>query len=200
MKKIVVFLLLALLIFGMLGCARTETIYERTVNGETYLIDSKNQTLTHEGAVYTYTLPKLPEGVTFQGGFLQVQYPDGTWYQKEIDFRGQLVLGTEKTSSNYDEKTYPRGEDLCYALEEEVLKVAGQDDRTQAQEKDGTYIVICIILTGLGALNIFLPEIAWWISVGRWIKDAEPSEHAIRQTRIAGVFLIAMGLGVLIFQ
>ena len=199
MKKFAIFLLLALLIFGLLGCAQEKTIYERTVNGETYLINSKNQTLTHEGAVYTYTLPKLPEGVTFQGGFLRVQYPDGTWYQKEIDFRGQLVLGTEKTSSNYDEKTYPRGEDLCYALEEEALRAAvGEEDQT-SPEKD-VMLVMGIFFILVGGVDLVFPQLGVYLKHAMWVKDAEPSEFALGYTRAVGGILIAIGIGMLIFM
>ena len=200
MKKIVVFLLLALLIASLVACARTETVYERTVNGETYLINTRNQTLTHEGAVYTYTITEKSSKEYIRFGLLRVQYPDGTWYEREIDDDGRLGLSYEKTSSNYDEKTYPRGEDLCYALEDVALETVDRGERAFSWENIEYKIIILGFFGIWGAFQIFLPETVCWIRHGRWVKDAEPTEEAIRATRFGGVFLIVVGICVLLFM
>ena len=198
MKKCAIFLLLALLMITMMGCSREETTYERTVNGETYVIDSKNQTLTHEGAVYTYTITEKSSKEYIRFGLLRVQYPDGTWYEREIDSDGNLGLSYEKTSSNYDEKTYPRGEDLCYALEKEALRAAGAEDDKDSGENTAM-IVVAIFLAGVGAFLLLFPEAAHHLNYGLWVKDAEPTEFALGYTRFAGVVLIAICIGVLLF-
>ena len=199
MKKLSVFLLLALLILSMVACSERVTTYERTVNGETYLIDTRNQTLTHEGKVYTYTITEKSSTAYSRFGLLRVQYPDGTWYEKEIESDGYLGLSYEKTSSNYDENTYPRGSDLCYVLEQETLKAAGKEDEQDFGE-NAAYIVVAIALAGVGVFLLLFPEVAHHLNYGLWVKDAEPTEFALGYTRFAGVMLIALGVGVLIFM
>ena len=199
MKKFTLFLLLALLSFGMVACAEQVTTYEYTVNGETYAIDVAKQTLTHKDAVYTYeNLRKQSEGV-FQGGTIRLTYPDGTWYQSDIDSDWRFVLGTEKTSSNYDENTYPRGGDMFHALEKALLQAAEANDST-AGDETGMKIVFVVLFGVPGVVCLIFPEAACHLGHSMWIKNAEPSEFALGYTRGVGVFLIVISLGVLILM
>lgn len=199
MKKFAVFLLLALLIFSLAACAREQLGYERTVNGETYLIDTKNHTLTHDGKVYTYSITEISSNAYARYGLLRVQYPDGTWYEREIDDDGYLGLSYEKTSSNYDENTYPRGADLCYALEKETIKAAvGEEDGDSSERNVIVFVSVFLILAG--GVNVAFPQLGVYLKHAMWVKDAEPSEFAIAYSRVVGVIFIALGIGVLIFM
>jgi len=58
------------------------------------------------------------------------------------------------------------------------------------------FLSILVIL--LGAVNIFVPEIGWYISYGWRYKNAEPSNVALSLGRISGVILTVVGIGILV--
>lgn len=54
-------------------------------------------------------------------------------------------------------------------------------------------IIFAIICLGIGALNIFCPELGWYLSEGWKFRDAEPSDFALTMTRIGGVISVIIG-------
>ena len=198
MKKIVGFLLLALLIASLVACARTETIYERTVNGETYVINRENDTVTHDGNVYKYMLFGVGTNVSSSWS-LTITYPDGSWYRKDVDSNGYVELGSEQTSDDYDPKKYAKGEDLCYVLEELTLKAASGGGNGLTQEKMIAKVLASLVLISVGVLNLVFPGLFHSLKYRLWVRDAEPTEFAVGMARIAGVIYIVMGISVLLF-
>jgi len=198
MKKCVLFLLLALLIFNLAACARTETINERTVNGETYVINRENNTVTHDGSIYSYLLIGIGTDVS-SSWTLTITYPDGSWYRRDVDSNGYLVLGSEETSEDYDAKKYTRGEDLCYALEDLTVQAVTGDGRKPTQDEMIVKVLLGLLFISVGALNLIFPGLFHQLKYALWVKDAEPTEFAIGHARFAGVVWIIVGIGVLIF-
>ena len=60
-------------------------------------------------------------------------------------------------------------------------------------------IIFGIICLALGALNIFLPELGWYLNVGWKFRDAEPSDAALTMTRVGGIIAVIIGF-VFFFQ
>ncbi|WP_332650292.1 DUF6199 family natural product biosynthesis protein [Lysinibacillus sp. 54212] len=50
------------------------------------------------------------------------------------------------------------------------------------------------ILVLFGLLNILLPGLVWFFSIGWQFRDAEPSDTALKVNRIIGYFLLIVGV------
>lgn len=79
----------------------------------------------------------------------------------------------------------------------EVLEIDSQF-LTVIFEEDTQYDVpsplLVIALFGLGAWNLISPQSAWWLAHGWWYKDGEPSDLALILYRLAGAFMILVGV------
>ena len=193
MKKCALFLLLALLIFGLLGCAQDKTIYERTVNGKTYVINREENTVTCDGVVCRYSILGVKVG-NFYSGQLTIMYPNGSWYARDIDSNGYLVLGSEETSDDYSDSIYPRGEDLCFVMEEFTLSAANSNGKTTTQNGRIVKILVGLVVICMGAVNLFFPGLFFSLKYALWVQNAEPTDFALGMSRIGGVILIIMGV------
>lgn len=68
------------------------------------------------------------------------------------------------------------------------------DRPTQQREARGGYLLVGLLLLGIGIFNTASPRTGWYWSYGWRFKDAEPSEAALLAGRLGGVVCIIIGI------
>jgi len=58
--------------------------------------------------------------------------------------------------------------------------------------------VFIFLITVFGIVNVFVPYVGWYLSIGWKIKDAEPSDLALGMQRLGGGIVAAIGIVVMI--
>lgn len=153
----------------------TSHIYETEVNGESFTVDTKENTITHMGDVYRYEeneWPKTP----------RIIYPNGA------DFADGLG------SSNYDPERYVSGETLI------AVASGAENSKPVAKNPVDVFgnILLGMLLCGIGALNIFKPEFGWYLKLGWKIRDGEPSDLYLALARFGGGVSVLIGIIVIL--
>lgn len=180
MKKIVTFLMAALLTIALCACSTSvETTYEVTKNGREYIVDTENSTISDGINTYRYTFSGNSAAYT-----AKITYPDGSsywWSKKDTD-----GFSTGGWSDDYDENRYVDGETLCDIL---LVKAPKKSKMVGSGE-----LIAAILLIAIGAFNAFSPYNAWYWEYGWRFKDAKPSDTALGVHRASGVIAIIVGL------
>lgn len=187
MKKLMIFLLAALLAVCVCACASSEnsSVYTVTRNGTDYTVNQENGTISDGTYTYQYTLSGNSSGYS-----ISITYPDGsTYWWSEQTSSGGLGLGSGGWSDDYDENRYVSGDVLCGILEAGVP--------ASRQSSPGN-VLIGIVLLGLGLFNIISPHTAWYLRNGWRYQDVEPSDLALGVTRGCGVACVIFAIVILI--
>ncbi len=172
MKKWLIILLLMATVL-LVACTQRENtnIYETEVNGRLFTVDTKKDTITHEGDVYHYESGQWPEG-------MRIIYPNGA------DFKD----GTG--SSNYDPERYVPGETL-------IGVASGAESRKQDNKVEIGNLFLGLFLCVVGAFNLFCPQLAWYWEFGWKFRDTEPSGLYLGFIRFGGG--VAALIGIIMF-
>lgn len=177
MKRLIPVLLCLLLI--LCGC-RADPVRTVEYGGVSYTVDTENSTIEDGTYVYTYQT---------DGNTVTITYPDGSSYWYTSSRSGQVTVGTFGWSDDYRDDRYVPGSTLEDVLEE-VLEDEGAN---------GGIILGGLVLCALGVWYVAAPCSVWYLEWGWRYKDAEPSDAALIFGRVAGVFLLVMGVIALIF-
>ena len=169
MKKLLfIFLLVAAMLLAACTQSGEKNIYETWINDQLFTVDTKQNTITHMGDVYRYESSEWPSGI-------RIIYPNGA------DFKG----GTG--SSNYDPVRYVPGETL--------VGVAGGAISRKADNKvEIGNLFLGLFLCGIGAFNLFCPQLAWYWEFGWKFRDAEPSDFYLGFIRFIGGVVALIGI------
>ena len=173
-------LLIPLLVLALLlsGCAGEPMPYEYVQGDISVTVDPVKHTITHEENVYLYGVEKFDTRTEYV-----IQYPNGAIYYWTATGNG----GSGGWSDDYDEFRYIPGDFLVDALRQSVSQIS------PSREKKGNF-GIGLLLMGLGAVNFFIPELAFYLRYGWAVENAEPSDAYITWTKIGGVLAAIIGL------
>ena len=137
-------------------------------------MDPVNHTITYEDDVYIYTVTASGRSRTHY----EITYPNGaTYYWTKTD-----TVGSGGWSDDYDETRYISGDILIDAIRFK-----------QPREKTGNPF-LGILLIGLGALNIWKPELSFYLRYGWAVRNAEPSDGYLAMTAFGGIVVVVIGL------
>ena len=174
MKKVWLFLVCALLIFGLCACASTQEPYTVEKNRLTFQIDPEAKTISDGTDTYSYSLSGTSSGYR-----LTITFPNGSTYS-ESSSDGIVTISTSK---DYKYDTYPDGGTLCAVLEDEISGI-----RSSHSPIGG------ILTFLLGLLCLLAPRFIWYVGWGWRFKDAQPSDLALILNRICGAVFIIIGI------
>jgi len=170
LKKLLICLVL---LFGLIlsSCSVKNDKYEVAIQDKTFLIDTVNKTILHEGQIYKYDI---------NGPTITITYPDNSKYWWTQQANG----GYGGMSDNYDESKYVPGNILIEALTYEI----------PTTNKSGKNYFLGFILLALGIWSTVSPYSVWYLRYGWIYENAEPSDVAIELIRIGGLFIILVGV------
>ena len=170
-KRLIILLLMAAVLLA--ACTQNENkhIYETAVNDQLFTVDTKQNTITHMSDVYRYEDGKWPEG-------MRIIYPNGADFQNGIG------------SSNYDPERYVDGETL-------IGVASGAESRKADNKVEIGNLFLGLFLCGVGAFNLFCPQLAWYLEFGWKFRDAEPSDFYLGFIRFGGG--VAALIGIVLF-
>lgn len=185
MKRRVLLLLLAVVLL-LTGCQRKkEDRYTVVYNGKSFVVDTVAQTITDGENVYSYTIEESGKHVT-----AQFTYPNGKI----------ITVTHNKTSGNGYSSEVLSTEEASRYLSEWILFNMVQDASASPWKFHFGYFLLGLLTVGLGLFHMLAPETAaYWRHV-LWVKDAEPSEHAIAVTRFSGIITLIAGIALAILS
>ena len=174
-KRLIILFLMAAVLLAACTQSKNTNIYKTEVNGQQFTVDTKQNTITHEGDLYRYESGQWPDG-------MRIIYPNGADYQNG------------KGSSNYDPERYVPGDTL--------IGVATNAENSKSAVKNPMKvfgnILLGILLCGVGVLNIFHPEFGWYLKLGWKFRDGEPSDLYLGLARFGGGVSALVGVIVIL--
>lgn len=173
MKRIRLFLLLALIAVLFLGCAAAPVTYTVLHNGTEYTVNTELGTISDD--LYTYQYEIEDSGSRRS---VTIAYPDGATYYCTYSENGSVG----GWSNDYAPDRYTDGDTLLAILE-----------MNASREYSGRPL-LGLVLIALGLWYTLSPRSAWYLSWGWRYKDAEPSDAALVVSRISGVLVILFGI------
>lgn len=172
-------LVLLLTACGQGGASVQDVMY----GGETYTVDTENQTITHDGAVIQVTWIE-------RGGNDQkwtFTYPDGSaywWEQSGGVVMGGWLYGCDSERS----EQYADGN----VLREVWMQSLQNGFQWGANPLPGLLLIL------FGAVGAAAPKAVWYLDCGWRYRNAEPSDLALLVHRVGGGIAVLVGL-VLLF-
>lgn len=170
MKRWIFVLLFALL---LTGCAETATTQTVNIWGEVFTVDKQNSTVSDGEYTYLYTA---------SGDSIRITYPDGSWYLQS----GKNII-TSSWSDDYDGTPFSP-----YAAGEKLVEAIKQT--TEKKEIPARNLISGIVLLTLGLIYAIWPGLGLMLRYSLWVKDAEPTEFALKFGRVAGICFIIIGI------
>lgn len=179
MKKVFLGLLSALLALSACACAGYESggVYRVEKNGVEYVVNTGEHTIFD--GTYTYRYEFSGDRTKYRA---DITYPDGSAYW----WSGGPSGGFGGRSGD-DGHGYADGSVLCGILAEKAPGGAA----------DPAGILAAVLIMAIGAVGIFFPRTAWYLSYGWRFRNAEPSDAALMLGRLGGVIAAAFGVFVL---
>ncbi len=182
MKRALVFLMVLCCVL-LAGCGdKGPTTVEGYYNGSDYVVDTENCTVTMDGNTYTYTLSVTPG----QSAQLKLTYPDGTWSSRSgrVGQHGISITGTDSTG--FEHGRYLSCDALWRALD--------VDERIEGNTGGAGYMLLGVVLVGLGVFQFVSPETMWKFNWGWRYKNAEPSDLALNMGMLSGAVSVVLGI------
>lgn len=170
MRRILLCCMLAFMLLASSCGAKGDSNYSVTYGGESYVIDTSEQTITHQGEHYRYEI---------SGNTVELIYPNGSRYWRSYQSGGSYG----GWSDDYSSQRYVSGDVLLHILD---FKPPGE-----AKSKN---VVLIFFLIAAGAFYAISPKTAWYLSRGWQYKNAEPSEAAIEVNRMMGIAAVVIGV------
>ena len=178
MKKIFLGLLAAVLALTVCACAGyKDGTYTVEQNGVEYVVDTGKRTIFD--GTYTYQYEFSGDRDQYRA---DITYPDGNTYWWSANSHGGFGGW-----SGDDLHGYADGGVLCEILAEKAPR--GTVDLSR--------ILIAVFIMAVGAVGIFFPHAAWYLSYGWRFRNAEPSDAALIFGRVGGVIAAVFGVFVL---
>ena len=175
MKKLLLAIVM-LLVLALSACkTKDQDVVQIQIQGETYVIDTVNQTITNDNQTYKYEI---------NGSNTIITYPDNTNYFWTKTQNGGYG-GYGGLTSSYDEEKYISGDKLISILH-----------KAYPMKEDSRNYVLIFLLILLGAWNAISPYSSWYLSHGWKYKNVKPSEISLIWIRIGGI--ISIGIGILL--
>lgn len=158
-------------------------VYIEQIGDQKFEIDTDNQTITTNGHVFPYE---------FDGHTVSITYPNGSTL---IYCKGDVSWG------NADEDTVENNGEP-YANYEDLISVVPWPEPLQIKSVKTTFvfnirwprIIMGLILIAVGVWMVHKPAAFWQYRFGRWYKNAEPSDLAIKGFVAGGYFDIILGM------
>ena len=173
-------ILVVLILVLLCGCTQADTgPYDVEFRGERYTLNMDAGSITHEGELYLFAKEAEGDSVSYT-----IVYPNSAKYF----YSKSGMTANMSWTHGYDSVRYVDGETLVDLLQEQQPQ----------KEGSGFYLIGGILLILMGVPMILLPEVAFFISYGWMLKNAEPSDGMITYTRICGGVFILIGV-VLLF-
>ena len=207
MKRKIAFVLLFVMLLTLTACQRAPKGTDQkfiSINGEaiSLVINFDELTITVSDALGTGagidgsgnaigTTPHESKNVyhyTYEDGNITITYPNGATYWESATSTG-AISGWD---GDYDTDRYIDG-----ALLAQLLNQA-YDDAEDRITLDGSILVGSLFLMIVGAIMAYDPKTVATLRMRWWVKDPEPTEHALRSTRFMGIFLGGMGALILL--
>lgn len=120
----------------------------------------------------------------YEDGDITITYPNGATYWESASANG-AIGGWD---GDYDTERYIDGMILA-----QQLNLAYQNS---GKNWDEVVIVglVCLLIIGLGIVDIMHPELLFSLRYRLWVRDAEPTEFALMMSRIGGVICIVLSV------
>ena len=118
----------------------------------------------------------------YDNGDITIHYPNGATYWESASANG-AIGGWD---GNYDTERYIDGMILAMQLT--------QAYNNSGKNWDEVVIVglVCLLIIGLGIVDIMHPELLFSLRYRLWVRDAEPTEFALILSRMGGVIGIVL--------
>ncbi len=171
MRKLIVCCMLVLTLITAACGAKTDHTYTVTREGGSFVVNTVDQTISHENQLYKYEI---------QGNTIELTYPDQSTYWRTYQDNSSYGGGW---SDDYVEGKYTSSDILLDVLSYEP---------TNTEKSNNIFLIILLLVTGI--FNVIFPDKAWYISRGWQYKNAEPSELALGATRAAGLVGIVIAI------
>ncbi|MBE6958250.1 MAG: hypothetical protein E7447_03750 [Ruminococcaceae bacterium] len=170
MKKFLVLLASLLLLFSLSSCALSRKPYSVQKGLETYVIDPGAQTISDGTQTYKYNIRSYPGGACISLTFdphLHIHYrvyPNGTVDGPSSRQKAQAKL-------------------LADLLKDEVAW------------KTSTLLNLGpVILADIGLITLIVPQIVWYMTIGLFRRNKEPSRNALIAYRAGGAGALIVGI------
>jgi hypothetical protein len=180
MKRIGLFLLCLVMLLSLWGCGGAD-VYEVTIDGETYTVDTENKTILDRGQTYHYEFSGKPNDYN-----ITIYYPDGSWFSlTHTEGTDGLGSGAGNQSTNYRPGKYASPFSLSAAVAN-----GAPNYKPLEHLKKWVTVVGCI---GLGLFSMLHADVAWELFHG-WKSGRYPSEDSLVMTCVGGIVLIIAGI------
>ncbi len=171
LKKLLPVVLILLL---LCGCGTRETVFQVDGRYGTYTVNTEACTITDGTYTYTYNASE---------NNIRITYPNGAWYSCSTG--GQISnIGWSDDYDSTPNSPYSDGDHLVDA----VKKV------TKTRKAEPGMVITALVLAVYGLFLLLAPEAAFHLRFGRWFKNAEPTEFAIKYTRIGGGIIMVLAI------
>jgi len=181
MKKIGALMLFVWLLVGCRTVAEeppTEVRVERF--GSVFVVNFETSTVLHRGEVFHFSRENHQTAITF---------PDGSQWEERR--QGNMSSGSWIVGDMPESAAPFLASDLVRAIEDALPSPVGSSFNSGA-------FFGGIGLMALGAWTLKDPEAMWQRTRGWELRDAEPSENAIKMTGLGGFFEVVIGIGFII--
>lgn len=173
MKHFRLFLPLLVLTLLLSGCAKEPMPYTYTSGDRTVTVDPITRTIMDKNEVFTYVVVDMGAAKRYE-----ITFPDGSIYY----WTDSGNSGSGGWTDNFDTERWFYANFLVDALKQSAPR-----------QKTGN-VVVGLFLMGLGALNLFLPQVSVHVKYGWRFRNAEPSDAYLAMIRFGGALIGILGL------
>lgn len=167
---------------------RKTGIYTEQIGDQVFEVNIDAQTITTNGYVFPYS---------FNGSTLNITYPDGSLLMyRNIDV--SWGNANEDTVTN-DGKPYADYHDLVSVAPWPVIYTVTEPHPQRNFIIKWPVVVIGALLIGVGVWMALKPRAFWYYNLGRWFKNAEPSDLALKYYTIGGYIEIVLGMLIVLY-
>lgn len=178
MKRIGFFLLCLVMVLSLCACVE-EDVYEVTVDGKTYKVDTVNEIIYEGKYKYRYDFTGTADHYS-----MKIYYPDESWYSLTFSgYSGGGGMYGSNFSNNY--------RDGLYASPYTIGGLVADGGPTVLLFNPVKWIV-SLVFVGIGLFLVVNPEAVYRMSDDWKFKNAEPSSDTLNVIRCTGVLLIGL--------
>ncbi|MCL2204556.1 MAG: hypothetical protein FWB88_11535 [Defluviitaleaceae bacterium] len=175
--KIVLSLFILAGIFLITSCAANPYVFR--VNNDELRVYRNEREIHHGGQVFTYV--RQVSGNTEN---IDITFPDGTiiWQSRQM-----ITSGVSGAHGGGDGPSWGYN----FLLQVNLFRAV---ERAYEGGVEVGLLLLSLVIIAAGVLDVFKPEIGWWLTTGWRFKNAEPSDLALGVARFFGVLVAIIGV------
>lgn len=194
MKRLIPIVLALVLV--LCACEKQKTVFTMEIGGYPLTVNTENSSISDGTNSYRYSRTGI---FAANGGTEKttIYYPNDSTYWWSMSTSGGVSSGSGGWSDDYDETRYVPGDTLVAAVDQALENTSASRDAAV----NWAWILCGLFCVPYGIFACALPKEAWYLDhLGRmWqYRNPEPTEAALKMTRIGGGICIAVGVFLLI--